>query len=98
MYKNAVAQTELKCVENTITIFSSIVAIDFLKPERIRLLQHFKNYYHNEEINVLFEVVADKVDENAPKIISSKEVYEKMISKNPLLQVLRERLGMDIER
>lgn len=78
-------------------IKATVVAYDFLKNERLQLLGFFKKYYSNDEINVLFAIKEEKVDERAPKVLSTKEVFEKMAQKNPALANLKDSLGLDFD-
>jgi hypothetical protein len=97
LYRSSVANSKLTFLENEITINSTIVAIEYLRTERLQLLNFFKQYFKNEGINVLFEVIPEVIDPNAPEIRGTKEIYESMVAKNPLLKKLREGLGMDLE-
>ena len=97
VYKSAIAESLLSFIENDITIHATIVALDFLKPERLRLLDFFKNAYHNEAINILF---AEKIitDENtAPIVLSSREVYDMMAERHPNVKRLRDFLRMELD-
>ena len=80
-----------------ITIHSNIVALDFLKGERQQLLDFFKGHFHNDEVNVLFNLKIEKEEQSGTRVLSTKEVFEKMALKNPALQQLKDSLGLDFE-
>jgi hypothetical protein len=61
------------------------------------LLDFFKAYYHNEKINVLFVQQAEEQAKSGERILSTKEVYEEMASRNPNLRILKEKFGLDFE-
>lgn len=97
LYKSAIEASELHFTSHEVIIHANVVALDFLKNERQTLLDFFKRTFCNEEINVLFELLPEKAGDPGVKVLSSKEVYEKMVQKNPLLADLRATLGLDIE-
>lgn len=97
LYKSAIEASELHFSLHEITVHANVVALDFLKKERQTLLDFFKKKFSNEDINVLFELLPEKAENKGTKVLSSKEVYEKMAQKNPLLAELRAALGLDIE-
>jgi hypothetical protein len=96
VYQSAVMTAKLSSQGNDILISAGVVAHDFLKAERLRLLDFFKQRYRNPEINVLFELKEEKPEEGE-KVLSLREIYEKMAAKNPVLRDLRDSLGMDLE-
>ncbi|MBL7766915.1 MAG: hypothetical protein JNJ58_12515 [Chitinophagaceae bacterium] len=97
LYKNAIAQSTLSFTEHEIMIAATTVALDFLKPERLRLLDFFKRKFHNEAINVLFSEKLEVENTEGQKVLSSREVFDEMAAKNPNLRILKDQLGMDIE-
>ncbi len=97
LYKSAILESELTFIEHEITIHANVVAFDFLKSERLRLLDFFKLHYHNEKINVLFQPKTIKVDQTSDHVMSTREIFEMMAAKNPNLQILKDKYGMDIE-
>lgn len=97
LYKSAIEASELFFDGTQITILANVVAFDFLKSERQLLLDFFKEKFQNEEINVLFDLLPEKKESEGVKILSAKEIFEKMADKNPSLRDLRNSLGLDIE-
>lgn len=97
IYRSAVMLTELEFANHEITLLTDIVALDYLKGERITLLEHFKTYYKNQEINVLFKEKPKDENATAGRVLSTKEVFEKMALKNPLLKNLKDGLAMDFD-
>lgn len=97
LYKSAIEASELHFVLHEITVHANVVALDFLKKERQTLLDFFKKKFCNEDINVLFELLPEKAGDAGTKVLSSKEIYDKMAQKNPVLADLRAALGLDIE-
>ena len=77
--------------------FYLVVAFDFLKSERIRLLDFFKAHYHNERINVLFAAKVSELEQKGEHVMSTREIFDMMAEKNPNLRILKDKLGMDIE-
>lgn len=80
-----------------IKLLATAVCIDFLRNSRLDLLDHFKRYYQNDEINVLF--LPKPEDPNAPKItvLSTKEKFELIAQKYPMLRLLKEQLNLELE-
>lgn len=97
LYKSAIEASDLQFNAQEIIVHANVVALDFLRNERNTLLDFFKQKFCNEDINVLFELLPEKPSESGSKVLSSKEIYEKMAQKNPLLANLRATLGLDIE-
>lgn len=96
LYKSAILQSEVKFEDHDITIHANLVAFDFIKSERLQLLNFFKKYYGNENINVLFAVLPEK-ESGETKVLSTREIFEKMATKNPSLRMLKDSLGLDFE-
>lgn len=96
LYKSAILQSEVKFEGHDITIHANLVAFDFIKSERLQLLNFFKKYYGNENINVLFAVLPEK-ESGETKVLSTREIFEKMATKNPSLRMLKDSLGLDFE-
>lgn len=97
VYRSAILQSHLSFVANEITIHANVVALDYLKSERNRLLDFFKGYYFNEKINVLFAAKAEEQENANVKVLSTKEIFELMAQKNPNLKILKDKFGMDFE-
>ena len=96
VFRSALQESTLQFKPNEIQIHANHVAIDFLKTERNKLLDFFKRFYQNEKMNVLF---ISKVEEasKGEKVLSTKEIFEQMATKNPYLRVLKDSLNMDFE-
>jgi hypothetical protein len=97
VYKSAISESIVSFLGDDIMIQATIVALDFLVPIRLNLLDFFKKEYHNESINVLFAKKSNTEENEAPKVLSSREVYEMMAERNPLLQQLRNFLRMELD-
>ncbi len=97
LYKSAILESRLTFSGNEITIHANVVAFDFLKGERIRLLDFFKAQYHNEGINVLFVPKVSELEQKGEFVLSTREIFDLMAEKNPNLRILKDKLGMDIE-
>jgi hypothetical protein len=97
VYKSAISESILHFNDDDITIHATIVALDFLKPERLRLLDFFKNAYHNEAINILFAEKINTNENTAPLVLSSKDVYEMMVERHPNVKRLRDFLRMELD-
>lgn len=96
-FRNAIAQGSIEFEGNCISINVFGVAFDFLKKQRLHLLDYFKIYYHNDEINVLVNEKVPTADKMVEQVMSTKEIFEKMAEKNPLLKKLKDSLGMDFD-
>jgi hypothetical protein len=97
VYRSAILESELKFANQEITIHCNVVSMDFLKGERNRLLDYFKTYYQNESINVLFAETKPDPDQHNQFVLSTREIFDAMASKNQNLRILKDSLGMDIE-
>ncbi len=97
VYRSAILQSHLSFVASEITIHANVVALDYLKSERNRLLDFFKAYYHNEKINVLFAAKVETSENADVKVLSTKEIFEMMAQKNPNLKILKDKFGLDFE-
>jgi len=97
LYKSAILESELSFIEHEITIHANVVSFDFLKSERIQLLDFFKAHYHNEHINVLFKAKVINLDQKDEQVMSTREIFDMMAEKNPNLRILKDNLGLDIE-
>ena len=97
LYKSAIMAGNVAFQGHEITIHATIVALDFLKNERQRLLDFFKKKYRDEEVNVRFTLKEEEPGQVGERVLSSREVYEKMAEKNPALKALKDSLGLDLE-
>ena len=97
LYKSAILESKWTFIDHEITIHANVVAFDFLKSERIRLLDFFKAHYHNERINVLFAAKVSELEQKGEHVMSTREIFDMMAEKNPNLRILKDKLGMDIE-
>lgn len=97
VYRSALLESDMLYAGHEITISATIVAMDFLKAERLRLLDFFKKKFHNEEINVLFAEKRQTAVDPSKHVPSTRELFEKMATKNPFLRQLKDSLGMDFE-
>lgn len=97
LYKSAILDSVLTFVDHEITIHANVVAFDFLKSERIRLLDFFKSHYHNEKVNVLFAAKVLDLEKKGEQVMSTREIFDMMAEKNPNLRILKDKFGMDIE-
>lgn len=97
LYKSAILESVLTFIDHEITIHANVVAFDFLKSERIRLLDFFKSHYHNENVNVLFAAKVLDLEKKGEQVMSTREIFEMMAEKNPNLRILKDKFGMDIE-
>ncbi len=97
LYKSAIQESKLTFIGHEITIHANVVAFDFLKSERIGLLDFFKAHYHNEQINVLFKAKMSDLEQKGEHVMSTREIFDMMADKNPNLRVLKDKFGMDIE-
>lgn len=97
LYKSAVMAGDIFFQDHIITVRATIVGFDFLKNERPRLLDFFKLKYRDENINVVFELKEEEAPNPGERVLSSKEIFEKMAEKNPALRSLKDSLGLDLE-
>ncbi|MBK8143810.1 MAG: hypothetical protein IPK62_01820 [Bacteroidetes bacterium] len=96
-FRNAIGQGSIEFEGHCISIYVFGVAYDFLKTMRLKLLDFFKQYYHNDAINVLVNERAPEPDKMVEQILSTKEIFEKMVAQNPLLGKLKDKLGLEFE-
>ncbi|RYD51426.1 MAG: DNA polymerase III subunit gamma/tau [Sphingobacteriales bacterium] len=68
----------------------------YVKNTRDRLLDFFQKQY-GRVIRVLTRVVVDDSLPKPPKQLSKQEMYEELVRENPLLQTLRNTLGLQID-
>lgn len=97
IYRNAIGQGSIAFDGHHISVYVFGVAYDFLKNQRLKLLDYFKNHYQNDEINVVIIEKAPDASKMIEQVMSTKEVFEKMALQNPLLKKLKDNLGMDFE-
>lgn len=89
---------ETVCVltDQKITLQTNLALFEYLKNRRLDLLDYFKVKFKNEEINVVVE--EKQIDfETTPMVASTREIFEEMARKNPLLQQLKDKLRMDFD-
>lgn len=89
---------ETTCVLDAlkITLQVNLALYDYMKNRRLDLLDFFKVKFKNEEINVVVEEKTINFDET-PMVASTREIFERMAKKNPLLQQLKDKLRMDFD-
>lgn len=97
VYKNALKNSKLLIEGETIRIQADVVSIDFLKTERITILDFFKLNYRNEGINVTFEVAMHDLERAGEQVMSAREIFDAMAERNPNLKLLKDKLGLDME-
>ncbi len=68
----------------------------YVKNTRDRLLDFFQKHY-SRVIRILTRVVVDESLPKPPKQLSKQEMYEELVKENPLLQTLRNTLGLQID-
>lgn len=68
----------------------------YIKNTRDRLLDFFQQKY-GRIIRVLTRVVVDESQPKPTKQLSKQEIYEELVKENPVLQTLRNTLGLQIE-
>jgi hypothetical protein len=82
---------------HVITLTADPVALDYLKGQRLILLDFFKNYFRNQEVNILFALKPEEMQNPADRVLSTREIFDKMAAKNPALRKLRDGLNMDFD-
>ena len=97
IYRNAIMQTLLSFEDHVITLTADPVALDYLKGQRLILLDFFKNYFRNQEVNILFALKPEEMQNPADRVLSTREIFDKMAAKNPALRKLRDGLNMDFD-
>lgn len=95
MYKASLMLSDVVYTHPTIKVSALLSCFDFIKQRRLELLNFFKLYYSDEELNVLIDQKAD--EEPKERIMSTREVFDAMAQKNPALKALKEQLGLDLE-
>jgi hypothetical protein len=83
--------------DHVITLTADPVALDYLKGQRLILLDFFKNYFRNQEVNILFALKPEEMQNPADRVLSTREIFDKMAAKNPALRKLRDGLNMDFD-
>lgn len=97
LYRSALGQGSIEFEDYCITIHVFGVAYDFLKALRLQLLDFFKQHYHNDAINVIVNEKAPNPEKMVDQVLSTKEIFEKMVAQNHLLAILKEKLGLEFE-
>lgn len=95
MYKASLLLSDVVYSHPTIKVSALLSCFDFIKQRRLELLNFFKQYYSDEDLNVLIDQKAD--EEPKERILSTREVFDAMAQKNPALKALKEQLGLDLE-
>lgn len=95
MYKASLLLSDVVYSHPTIKVSALLSCFDFIKQRRLELLNFFKLYYSDEDLNVLIDQKAD--EEPKERILSTREVFDAMAQKNPALKALKEQLGLDLE-
>ncbi len=96
-FRNAIKQGSIEFEGQCITIHVFGVAYDFLKTLRLKLLDFFKQHYHDDSINVIINEKAPAAEKMVEQVLSTKEIFEKMVIQNPLLAKLKDKLGMEFD-
>ena len=96
-FRSAIGQGSIEFDGFMININVFGVAFDFLKNLRLKLLDYFKSFYNNDEINVMIHEKAPSSDKMIEQVKSTREIFENMAERNPLLRKLKDTLGMDFE-
>jgi len=72
--------------------------LGFLKQERTHLLDHLQHFFRNPALNIHPELVELPDEQEAgPRPLSTREQYQKMVEKYPLVKDLKDRLGMELD-
>lgn len=95
MYKASLLLSDVVYSHPTIKVSALLSCFDFIKQRRLELLNFFKHYYSDEELNVIIDQKAD--EEPKERIMSTREIFDAMAQKNPALKALKEQLGLDLE-
>lgn len=90
-------ESDISVDDDRITIFAPLALVDYIKGKRLFLLDFYKNTFANEDLNVVIEEKKLVIDEHTPMVASTREIFEDMVKRNPLLQVLKDKLQMDFE-
>lgn len=95
--KSMLVESEFIFTENHIEVLANLSVLDYLKAERLTLLDWFKRKYHNEELNVIINEKPITDDDKNNIVLSTRDVFEQMAKRNPALQFLKDRLMLDFE-
>jgi hypothetical protein len=95
--KNMLLESEFVFTENHIEVLANLSVSDYLKAERLVLLDWFKRKYHNEAMNVIINEKVMTEHHANNNVLSTREIFEKMALRNPSLQLLKDRLMLDFE-
>ncbi len=94
------AYCELKVVDEHCfeVITTSNIQQKFIESEKSSLIHYMQEHFRDRLLKMTVTVVEKPNSENPiEKPLTSREIYSQMIEKNPLIQVLREKLHMNLE-
>lgn len=95
--KTVFSDSALRFEDKLIIIQTRLIGLDILKAQRFNLLDYMKDYFRNKDLNVVFEEKKEVPAQPNEKIMSQREIFDMMASKNPLLKRLRDSLNLDLE-
>ena len=74
------------------------IQLGFLKQEKTALLEHIQHFFHNPGLNMHVDLIEAPEDANpVERPLSTKEQFMKMTEKYPLVKVLKDRLGLELD-
>lgn len=97
IFRNAILKTQLSFEKQVIHLAADPMVVDFLREHRLDLLDFFKKFYQDPEVNILFEEQQLKETDASERVLSTREIFEKMAEKNPALRRLKDGLGMEFD-
>ncbi len=97
LFRVAMSECELTFKENQLDIFCDKTILDFVNGLRHDMLEAFKNGFCNEALNVIIKEKIITTSSSATVSKSKKEIFEMLALKNPLLDDLRNKLGLELE-
>lgn len=84
-------------VKFTVTVFS-VTSQKFIDAEKMSLLDHLQNFFHNRSINYEILVEAgEKEDIPAYLRMNTKQKYEYITDRYPLVRMLKESLNLELD-
>ena len=97
LFKVAMSECELTFNENQLDIFCDKTILDFVNGLRHNLLEAFKNAFCNDALNVIIKEKIITTINTSTATKSKKEIFAMLAQKNPLLDDLRNQLGLELE-